>query len=102
MVQSLEEYDGKPKLEMFEDDAGFETVAKEVDFNNDAIVLQKAALDIAKDVETMTWEMQSKSLGEATSEILKKMTAYVAFRNNEVQQVSKKVFSEPKMAGRKC
>ena len=24
----LEEYDGKPKLEMFEDDAGFETVAK--------------------------------------------------------------------------
>merc|ERR1711991_649545 len=26
----LEEYDGKPKLEMFEDDAGFETVAKDV------------------------------------------------------------------------
>ena len=80
-----------PKLEMFEDDAGFETVAKEVDFNNDAIALQKAALDVAKDVETMDLgDAKQEFKGEATSEILKKQTAYVAFRNNEAQQVSKK------------
>eukprot|EP00944_MAST-04C_sp_MAST-4C-sp1_P003266 g3266.t1 len=95
----LEEYDGKPKLEMFQDDAGFETVAKDVDFNDDAIALQKAALDIAKDVETMDMgDAKQEFKGEATSEILKKQTAYVAFRNSEAQQVSKKVFSEPKMA----
>ena len=94
----LEEYDGKPKLEMFEDDAGFETIAKDVDFNGDAIALQKAALDVAKDVETMDLgDAKQEFKGEATSEILKKQTAYVAFRNNEAQQVSKKVFSEPKM-----
>ena len=52
---------GKPKLEMFQDDAGFETVAKDVDFNDDAIALQKAALDVAKDVETM-------DLGDAKQE----------------------------------
>ena len=94
----LEEYDGKPKLELFEDDAGFETVAKDDDFNDEAVKLQKAALVIAKDVEKMDMGDAKKEFkGEATSEIIKKQTAYVAHRNNEAKEVSKEFFGEPKM-----
>ena len=94
----LEEYDGKPKLELFEDDAGFETVTKEVDFNEDAIALQKAALAIAKDVEKMDLGDAKKEFkGETTSEIVKKQQAYVAHRNNEAKEVSKEFFNEPSM-----